>query len=149
MKQSNNIGERYILLLEDDKDDIELTKLALKQNNISATIKVKTDGKEALEFIDELRDKSDQLTKPTVILLDINMPEADGFKVLRKIKKTAAVKEIPVVMLSSSDEEQDINQSYKYGANSYIQKPANFKDFVFAVKHISKYWLDMNKPPVT
>lgn len=149
MKESDNLKERYILLVEDNKDDIELTRLALKQNKIAADVKVKTDGKEALEFIEELYAKADELPKPTVILLDINMPRVDGFRVLHKIKQTASMKEIPVVMLSSSDEEQDICQSYQYGANSYIQKPANFKDFVFAVKHIGKYWLDLNKTPVS
>lgn len=139
-------NKRYILLVEDDQDDIDLTRLALKQNNITSDVIVKSDGRQALHFIEELAESenTDEL-KPTVILLDINMPEVDGLSVLKKLKATASVKEIPVVMLSSSDEKRDVENSYKYGANSFIQKPADFEDFVFAVKHIGKYWLDLNK----
>ncbi len=138
--------ERYILLVEDDSDDIELARLALKQSNIPTDVVVKTDGRQALEFLEQLpgqNTSTDQ--KPAVVLLDIHMPEIDGFEVLRQIKKNSATKNIPVIMLTSSVEEHDVMRSYEYGANSYVAKPLNFDDFKETVKKVGNYWLRLNQ----
>lgn len=142
----HNSERSYILLVEDDDDDIELARLALKRGNIKTDVVVKSDGRKALEFLDELpADDSSETPKPAVILLDINMPEIDGFEVLKRIKRKRSTKNIPVIMLSSSEEEQDVARSYEYGANSYVSKPLNFDEYEDTVKKVGRYWLELNK----
>lgn len=142
----HNSERSYILLVEDDDDDIELARLALKRGNIKTDVVVKSDGRKALEFLDELpADDSSETPKPAVILLDIHMPEIDGFEVLKRIKRKRSTKNIPVIMLSSSEEEQDVARSYEYGANSYVSKPLNFDEYEDTVKKVGRYWLELNK----
>lgn len=138
--------ERYILLIEDDRDDAELACMALKNSNVTENVVVKTDGRQALKFLENLpKNDNSKPTKPAVILLDINMPEVDGFEVLKRIKKNAETRKIPVIMLSSSEEEQDVTRSYEYGANSYVSKPLNFEEYKDTVKKVGSYWLNLNK----
>ncbi len=138
--------ERYILLVEDDHDDAELACMALKNSGVAKDIVVKTDGRQALEFLENLPQKDNSKpAKPVVILLDINMPEMDGFEVLKRIKKNAETRKIPVIMLSSSEEEQDVTRSYEYGANSYVSKPLNFDEYKDTVRKVGSYWLNLNK----
>ena len=141
--------EKSILLVEDNPDDVELTMMAFRENNIANSIEVVTDGAEALDYLFysgkfEEREKGKM---PAVILLDLKLPKIDGIEVLRRIRKDESTKLIPVVILTSSKEEKDIIESYKLGANSYIQKPVDFKEFLDAVKQLGIYWLMINEPP--
>ena len=138
-------NQRFILLIEDDENDIELTRLALKKNQITENIVVQSNGRRALQYLNEVGNTRSYADKPSLILLDINMPEIDGIEVLKEIKQSAMLKDIPVVMLSSSDERRDISRSYNFGANSFVQKPVAFEEFVEAVKQIGKYWVNLNQ----
>ncbi len=143
------MADRTILLVEDNPDDVELTLRALKQNNISNEMKVVGDGAEALDYLFASgqyadRDVSDL---PAVVLLDLKLPKVDGMEVLRRIRANDPTKLLPVVILTSSKEEQDMINSYKLGANSYVRKPVKFDDFVGAVRQLGLYWLLLNEPP--
>ncbi len=138
-----------ILLVEDNPDDVELTLLALKKNNISNKVVVVRDGAEALDYLFTTgayadRDKS---TMPAVILLDLKLPKMDGLEVLQRLRADERTKLLPVVILTSSKEEQDILNGYKLGANSYVRKPVDFSQFSDAVKQLGLYWLLLNEPP--
>jgi len=141
--------EKSILLVEDNPDDVELTMMALKENNIANRIDVVTDGAEALDYLFcagkyEERDKG---AMPAVILLDLRLPKLDGMEVLKRIRANERTSLLPVVILTSSKEEKDLANGYKLGANSYIQKPVDFKQFTEAVKNLGLYWLVLNEPP--
>ena len=141
--------EKSILLVEDNPDDVELTMMALKENNIANRIDVVSDGAEALDYIFcrgkyEERDKD---AMPAVILLDLRLPKLDGLEVLKRIRADQSTRLVPVVILTSSKEEQDLIEGYESGANSYIQKPVDFNQFTEAVKTLGLYWLVMNEPP--
>jgi two-component system response regulator len=141
------MNKNYILLIEDNEDDIELTKLAFNKNKFANQIKVITDGEEALNFV--LRKDStemDEMGKPTLILLDINLPKVNGLEILEHIKKDPHVRTIPVVMLTTSKQDEDVVQSYELGANSYVRKPINFQEFVDVVNNLGIYWLAVNQP---
>ena len=141
--------EKTILLVEDNTDDIDLTLRALKKNNIQNEIKVVNDGIEALDFLWG-RGKyanRDLNNLPTVILLDIKLPKIDGIEVLRQIRENEITKLIPVVILTSSREEQDLINGYSLGANSYIRKPVDFNQFAEAVSQLGLYWLLLNEAP--
>ncbi len=142
--------EIEILLVEDNLSDEELTLHALKRHNLSNKIFVVRDGAEALEFIFGTGKYSerDNNCHPKVILLDLKLPKVDGLEVLRKVKADPKTKQIPVVVLTSSSEESDIVESYKLGANSYIVKPVDFKQFTDSIRELGMYWLLLNKPPV-
>ena len=136
-----------ILLVEDNPNDIELTVSALKRNNLEPQLHIVRNGEEALNYIfckNEYsnRDKKDQ---PRVILLDLKLPKVSGLEVLEKIKKDKTTRRIPVVVLSTSKEENDMRNSYELGANSYIVKPVDFNEFVDAVALIGQYWLLINE----
>lgn len=140
----------YILLVEDNDDDIELTKLAFNENKFANEILVKKDGEEALDFL--IRNDFENLkTKgyPIIILLDLKLPKVDGLEVLKELKKYEETSKIPVIVLTSSKEEDDILQGYALGANSYVRKPVNYENFVKTVNTLGIYWLAINEPPFT
>jgi two-component system, response regulator len=143
------MNEKMILLVEDNPDDEMLTLRALKKNNIGNKLTVVRDGAEALEFIFctgayANRDRNDN---PQVILLDINLPKVDGLEVLRRIRADENTRLLPVVILTSSREEQDMIKGYRLGANSYVRKPVDFNEFIEAVRQLGLYWLVLNEIP--
>jgi DNA-binding response OmpR family regulator len=140
--------ERFILLIEDDPDHELLTIRALQKANIANSIEVARDGEEALEFL--FGDSPKALSVlPQVILLDLKLPKVDGLEVLRRIRHGNRTQMLPVVILTSSDEESDIVRSYRLGANSYIRKPVNFTEFAEATRQLGMYWLVLNEcPPI-
>lgn len=141
--------EKIILLVEDNPDDEALTLRALKKNNIGNQLVVVRDGAEALDFLFCTGAYSErQMTDlPQVILLDLNLPKIDGLEVLRRIRENEITQLLPVVILTSSKEEQDIINGYKQGANSYVRKPVDFNQFVEAVRQLGLYWLVLNETP--
>lgn len=143
------IDEKTILLVEDNPDDETLTIRAMKKNNFSNEIVVARDGKEALDlFFGNGTYFSKEMNRlPTVIILDLKLPKVDGLEVLQRLRSDARTELIPVVVLTSSNEEQDILKSYGLGANSYIRKPVDFTKFVEVASSIGLYWLVMNEPP--
>lgn len=137
----------YILLVEDNPDDIELTLLAFRKNNFANEIQVVEDGEEALDFL--FGDHPEGVSKkglPMIILLDLMLPKIDGHEVLKEIKNKERTKLIPVVILTSSKEEEDIFMGYELGANSYVRKPVDYKSFVEVVNNLGVYWLAINQP---
>jgi two-component system response regulator len=138
-----------ILLVEDNPDDVELTLLALRRHNLANHVEVVRDGAEALDFVfgvgpftgRQLRDG------PKVILLDLKLPKVDGLEVLRRLKADARTRMLPVIVLTSSQEERDIVESYQIGVNSYIVKPVDFAEFVEAMRQVGLYWLLVNQAP--
>lgn len=141
------LQEVEILLVEDNIADAELTIRALKKINVTNNILHLKDGAEALAYIfgkGEFANR-DVSQQPKVILLDIKMPKVDGIEVLRQIKSNEQTRLIPVVIMTSSSEEQDIVSSYKLGVNSYVVKPVGFEDFAKAVSELGFYWMLLNK----
>jgi two-component system, response regulator len=141
--------EKMILLVEDNPDDELLTLRALKKNNIGNNLVVVRDGAEALDFLlctGAYADR-DPENLPQIILLDLNLPKIGGLDVLRRIRETNSMRLLPVVILTSSKEEQDLITGYSLGANSYIRKPVDFNQFVEAVHQLGLYWLVLNEPP--
>jgi len=131
-----------ILIVEDNANDAELTLRALKQRNLANQVHVCRDGAEALDFFaDRVR------PVPKVVLLDLKLPKVDGLEVLRHLKGETRTKAIPIVVLTSSREEPDIERAYALGANSYIVKPVDFEAFARAVSDVGLYWLLLNHPP--
>jgi two-component system, response regulator len=142
--------EKYILLVEDNPDDEELTLMGLKSSGVINDVVVVRDGEEALQFLlaeGRYKDRSAEAT-PAVILLDLKLPKLSGLEVLERLRANPLTKCIPVVILTSSSEEEDIINSYKLGANSFVRKPVEFNRFADAVKHLGLYWLLLNEPPV-
>lgn len=144
-----NLNEVEILLVEDNPNDVELTLRALKKHNLANRVHVVEDGAEALDFIfaEGAYAKRNINHIPKVILLDLKLPKIDGLEVLRRTKSDDRTKVVPVVVLTSSQEESDRVESYKLGANSYITKPVDFDKFISAVRELGLYWLLLNKPP--
>jgi two-component system, response regulator len=140
---------KIILLVEDNLDDVALTLRALKTNNIKNEVVVVHDGAEALDFLFGTGKYSgrDLTVMPTVILLDLKLPKVDGIEVLRRLRENQLTKFIPVVILTSSKEEQDVINGYRFGVNSYVRKPVNFTQFAEAVNHLGLYWLLLNETP--
>lgn len=136
--------KKWILLVEDSVDDVELTRLALEQNLIANMLVVAKDGAEAMAILSagslpvygEL---------PAVILLDLNLPKVDGLEVLKLIREDERLRFIPIVILTSSEEDRDLLRTYELGANSYIKKPVDFAEFLSAMKHLGFYWLFLNR----
>jgi two-component system, response regulator len=142
---------KTILLVEDNLDDVELTIHAFKKNNIKNEVTVVYDGAEALDFLFGRNKFSgrDLTMMPTLILLDLKLPKVDGLEVLKQIRSNELTQLIPVVILTSSKEEQDIISGYRLGVNSYVRKPVNFNQFAEAVNNLGLYWLILNEvPPV-
>ena len=143
------MSEHIIMLVEDNQDDLDLTLRAFARNNIMNEIVIARDGIEALDYLFATGAHlgRDLRVMPEVILLDLKMPRMGGIEVLRHIRSDARTKLLPVVVLTSSDEERDIVESYECGVNSYIRKPVDFNQFVDAVRHLSLYWIVLNKCP--
>ncbi len=137
-----------LLLVEDSREDAELTLRALKKMNLTNNVRVLVDGEDALDFIFSKGKYSDRINavNPRLILLDLKLPKVDGLEVLKKIKSDEAKKLIPIVVLTSSSEEKDIIESYKFGVNSYIVKPVDSENFIKAINEIGLYWLLLNQP---
>jgi len=141
--------DKFILLVEDNPNDELLTLRAFKKSNILNEIIVVRDGQEAIDFLlcqgdYANRDKNDN---PQVILLDINLPKIDGLEVLRTLRVNESTAIIPVVIMTTSDEQNDLISSYKFGANSYIRKPVDLNSFMSAIKQLGLYWLVLNQQP--
>ncbi len=143
------MANKSIMLVEDNPDDEALTLRALKRNNIRNEVVIARDGVEALDYLfgTGTHAQRDISVKPVVILLDLKLPKVDGLEVLRRLRADERTRCIPVVVLTSSKEEQDLINSYSFGCNSYIRKPVDFVQFVEAVRQLGLYWLVLNEPP--
>jgi two-component system response regulator len=143
------MDEKVILLVEDNPDDEALTLRAFRKNNMMNRIVVVRDGEEALDFLFRraafATRNPDEV--PEMILLDLKLPKIDGLEVLRQIRNDPRTRLLPVVILTSSKEEQDLIEGYSKGANSYVRKPVDFNHFLDAVKQLGLYWLVLNEPP--
>jgi two-component system response regulator len=131
-----------ILLVEDNPNDAELTQRALKKSDIGARLAIARDGAEALEYLLGNR------PRPKVVFLDLKLPKIDGIEVLRRVRSEERTRCLPIVVLTSSQEERDINECYKLGVNSYVVKPVEFDKFYKAVGDLGIYWLVLNKSPL-
>lgn len=131
-----------ILLVEDNPNDAELTLRALRKSDVGARLAIARDGAEALEYLLSSR------PKPKVVFLDLKLPKIDGVEVLRRVRADDRTRSIPVVVLTSSQEERDISECYKLGVNSYVVKPVEFDKFYKAVGDLGTYWLVLNKSPL-
>lgn len=140
---------KTILLVEDNQDDVDLTLHAFKKNNIKNVVKVVNDGAEALDYLFGKGKYSGRNLEemPAIILLDIKLPNVGGLEVLQQIRANELTKLLPVVILTSSKEEQDIINSYSFGVNSYVRKPVDFNQFAEAVRQLGLYWLLLNEAP--
>lgn len=143
------MAQGEILLVEDDPDDEALTLRALKQSRIQAKVTVARDGVEALDYLHGkgLQDGSERVLCPQLVLLDLNIPRISGLEVLRRLRADERTRRMPVVVFSSSKEEQDLVTSYSLGVNSYIRKPVDFSEFAQAVNQLGLYWLQLNELP--
>lgn len=144
-------SERVILLVEDDPKDEALTLRALKKSNVMNPVVVARDGAEALDYLFArgVHEGRDRAVVPQVILLDLKLPKVDGLEVLQALRSDEHTRLLPVVVLTSSIEEQDLLRSYRLGANSYMRKPVDFAQFTEAVKQLGLYWLVLNQPAPT
>jgi CheY-like chemotaxis protein len=143
------MSTNYILLVEDNPSDVRLTKRALEQSHITNPLVVAEDGREALDYLfglgaHEGRDVSDL---PRLVLLDLNLPRLNGLEVLRELRANERTRRLPVVILTSSQEQQDIMAGYDLGANSYVRKPVDFAQFAESVRTLGLFWLLLNEPP--
>ncbi|HXC34384.1 MAG TPA: response regulator [Candidatus Acidoferrales bacterium] len=139
---------KRILLAEDNERDVELTLAALDEHNLANEVVVARDGAEALDYIygrGQFAGHANGL--PVVVLLDLKMPKVDGLEVLRQMRADPEIKHVPVVMVTSSREEQDLVHSYELGVNAYVVKPVDFQKFVESVKQIGMFWAIINEPP--
>ncbi len=143
-----NINERVILLVEDNEDDEKLALRALKKAKVLNPVVVARDGLEALDYLFGTGTYAgrDVARLPSVVMLDLKLPKFDGLQVLRRVRGDSRTKHVPVVVLTSSKEEQDLVTSYDLGANSYIRKPVDFEKFVEVVGTLGLYWLLWNEP---
>jgi CheY-like chemotaxis protein len=143
-----NTGVKRILLVEDSEQDVELTLAALKEAHLANEVDVARDGAEALDYLyrrEAFADRPDEL--PVFVLLDLKMPKLDGIDVLRQMKGDPLLKNVPVVILTSSREEQDLVQSYKLGVNAYVVKPVDFQQFTDSVRRLGFFWAVLNEAP--
>ena len=137
-----------ILLVEDDKRDLELTLVALERSRLSNEVIVVRDGAQALDYLLREGDfRTREEGSPAVVLLDLKMPKVNGLEVLQKMRSTSGLRSTPVVMLTSSQEESDVVRSYELGVNAYVVKPVEFKQFVTAIADLGVFWAVLNEPP--
>ena len=143
------MSEKMILLVEDNPDDEELTLMAFRQSHILNPVQVARDGVEAIDFLFGTGGHAgrDLSVMPAMILLDLKLPKLDGFEVLRRIRSDARTRFLPVVILTSSKEDQDLVESYSLGCNSYVRKPVDFTQFSEAARQLGMYWLLLNEVP--
>jgi two-component system response regulator len=141
--------DKMILLVEDNPDDEALTLRALQKNKIKNRVVVTRDGVEALDFLfcTGTYAERDPREMPQIVLLDLKLPKVDGLEVLRRIRADERTRLLPIVILTSSNEEKDLIEGYKNGANSYVRKPVDFDQFVEAVQQLGLYWLVLNELP--
>lgn len=141
---------KEILLVEDNPDDVELTRLAFEEANVANSLVVVRDGAEALDYLFARGRYAsrDATALPSIVLLDLNLPKLDGREVLQAIRADPATRDLPVIVLTTSAEPFDVEASYALGVNSYIQKPVDFEQFVWAVRQVGLYWLVLNHPRV-
>lgn len=130
-----------ILLVEDNADDVELTRIALEENRIANEVVVARSGDEALAIL------ADGVLRPAIVLLDLKLPRVSGIEVLRALRANPSTRLTPVIVMTSSDEERDLIESYSLGANSYVRKPVAYEEFVTAVRQLGIYWLLINVAP--
>jgi two-component system response regulator len=145
------MSEKIILLVEDNPDDEALTRRAFRKNNILNQVVVARNGAEALDYLFGTGAYAgrDMNVRPAVILLDLNLPLVSGLEVLRRIRADERTRLFPVVILTSSKEEQDLIEGYRLGANSYVRKPVDFAEFLEATRQLGLYWLVLNEAPPT
>jgi len=143
------MNERTILLVEDNPDDEALTLRAFAKNQITNPVAIARDGVEALDYLFATGAHAgrDAAERPAVVLLDLKLPKLDGIDVLKRIRADERTRLLPVVILTSSREEQDIIDGYRFGCNSYVRKPVDFDQFLEAAKQLGLYWLLLNEPP--
>jgi CheY-like chemotaxis protein len=139
---------RPILLVEDDINDVELATAALRTGHLANPVIVARDGVEALEILEQGRHDGHDANGPIVVLLDNKMPRMTGLELLQKMKSDPRLKHIPVVMMTSSRAEPDLERAYALGVNAYVVKPVDFKEFTEAVKLVGRFWAILNEPPV-
>ncbi|MGD8453301.1 MAG: response regulator [Phycisphaerae bacterium] len=140
-------GPVEILLVEDNPDDVDMTLRTLRKHNLANHIEVARDGAEALEFLFGESPGRSRQDQPKLVLLDLKLPKVNGLEVLQRIKSEPSTSALPVVVLSSSAEDRDVQESYRLGVNSYIVKPVDFEQFSGAVQQLGLYWLLLNNPP--
>ncbi len=147
--RKETMHNKVILLVDDNSNDVTLTIRALKKNNIANEVVVARDGVEALDYLFAKGEHAgrDSSNLPQVVLLDLKMPRIDGLEVLQRIRNDDRTRLLPVVILTSSNEQQDLIESYSLGANSYVRKPVDFTQFAEAVRHLGLYWLVINEQP--
>ena len=139
---------RRILLAEDNANDVELTVAALKANRLANEVVVVRDGAQALDYLYRRAEfASREPGLPALVLLDLKMPKVDGLEVLRVLKTDPAMRAVPIVVLTSSREEQDLVRSYDLGVNAYVVKPVTFSRFVEALRELGVFWAEINEPP--
>lgn len=143
------MDQTTILLIEDNPDDVELTLHAFQKNHMANDVVVATDGAEGLDYLFGTGKYAgrDAEEPPALILLDLQLPKIGGLEVLRKVREDERTKRIPVVIMTTSDEEEDIVNGYNGGANSYLRKPVDFTEFMNSVKQLEMYWMVLNTPP--
>ena len=143
------MNRSLILLVEDNPDDVELTLRAFAKSNVANEIIVAGDGEEALDYLFAVGAHADRDPSliPAVVLLDLKLPKIDGLDVLRRLRSDERTRRLPVVVLTSSNEEQDVIESYDLGANSFVRKPVDFAEFIDAARQLGLYWLVLNEPP--
>ncbi|TDV58164.1 response regulator receiver domain-containing protein [Pseudomonas graminis] len=137
-----------ILLVEDNPNDLELTLVALERSQLANEVIVLRDGAEALDYLLRRNQHEDRVAgNPAVLLLDLKLPKVNGLEVLKAIRETEELRSIPVVMLTSSREEPDLDRAYSLGVNAYVVKPVEFKEFVSAISDLGVFWAVLNEPP--
>ena len=143
-----DMRRKEILLVEDNPDDVELTRIAFDEAKVANRLVVVRDGAEALDYLFARGEHAgrDAADLPSIVLLDLNLPRVDGREVLQAIREDARTRSLPVVVLTTSTEPFDLESAYALGVNSYIQKPVDFERFVWAVKQVGLYWLVLNQP---